>query len=257
MDKMDVFLANFYGTKTASAPVPQAEDLEKQASVNLFTKLAADQGIDLKTCTDAQVNALYADFEQKVAAAGGINTVMAKVAAANPAAAAAPAKTASEKEEEEKREKMEAARREHEGKKEAAAKLAEADFMGRVMAHAYVQEMRKIASEGGGDDKGEGKHEMPEALRKGIENAKAHEHPADRKKEASALDDLAAEYAVALVFDAKLDPVEAGRKVASVLNLGIAKDTAKTASAKDLEGAVHIRALELLEAAGYPVQYPQ
>ena len=44
---------------------------------------------------------------------------------------------------------------------ELQAKFAEADFLGRVMAHAYTQELQKIAEEGAEVDE----EELVEALR--------------------------------------------------------------------------------------------
>ena len=42
------------------------EDLEKAASVHLFQKVAADQGVDLSEYSGDQVNAMYDDFETNI-----------------------------------------------------------------------------------------------------------------------------------------------------------------------------------------------
>lgn len=256
---MDQFLAEFYGTnKTASAPAPSTEDVEKQATVELFLKAAADQNIDLRSMEDGAVEKLYSNFSQNLAAE--------KTAAAQPAAPAA--KTASEEEKKKEHEKVEEAKKEHEEKHAMAKKAAEADAMGRIMAHSYVQELRKIAStkvaelppallahmkgkeEDGKGEKKEEKHEPP-----------AHEEKKDEKDEkkaaVSALDDVAHQTAVKMAAAEGFDPKECEQKIAAVriLNL-VSPDSVKVASAP-FEAAVHIRALELLEAAKYPVVWTE
>jgi hypothetical protein len=82
--------------------------------------------------------------------------------------------------------------------------------------------------------------------------AAAHHH----KKHASALDELGAERAVEMVAaDGTFDVEEAGRKVAAVLELGLLGESEKVASAPNYQVGVDIRALEILEAAGYPVTW--
>lgn len=76
---------------------------------------------------------------------------------------------------------------------------------------------------------------------------------ASKKKEASHLDGLALEHAVKLAHAAGFDPEEAADRVLAVNTLGL-EDSTKVA--QDLDGQVHIRALEFLEAAGYPVTWP-
>jgi hypothetical protein len=247
---MDQFLAEFYGTnKTASAP---QEDLEKQATVDLFVKLAAEQNIDLKSMKDEDVQRLYSNFEANIAA--------------EKTAAAPAAKTASEEAEKKEHEKkLEEAKKEHEEKHAMAKKAEEADAMGRIMAHAYVQELRKIAAaskeaelppqflahaKGKEEGKEEEKHEPPKHEEKKDEEKKEHE-----EKKASALDDLAAKHAVEIAKASNFDGDEAVRKIAAVRELNLCPQTTKTASAPNVEEAIGIRALELLEKAGYPVQW--
>lgn len=114
---MDEYLSNIYGT--GASP----ESLEKTAQAELLYKLAEEEGIDLSGLNEEQLGALA-------------DQVVANNAAADPnaggvvePAAAAPAEAAAEE--------------------EAQAKFAEADFLGRVMAHSYTQELNKIAMEGG------------------------------------------------------------------------------------------------------------
>jgi len=308
---MDQFLAEYYGTtKTASSA---QEDYEKQASVELFLKLASEEGIDLNALPDAQVQGLY-DTWVKAAAEGHED----------------------EKEEERREAVVEEAKKEHESAKqekaEKAEKVAEADFLGRVMAHSYVQEMRKIAEESESHEEhkapllhrvGErlGRHHTKiEALRSGVGGAmtgmalgalkemhKAHANPEaaiqsalrhgargaavggalgagygalkgkvqqgytkgmagahhsvhsgtfedEKEKKSSAIDALAAENAVYVAYEGGFDPDEAASKIAAVLTLGPG-ESEKVAAAADLDTAVGVRALELLELAGYPVQW--
>lgn len=118
---MHELLAQAYGTARSS------EDTEKVAQVQFFAKLAADNGIDLSQVSDAEVQDLWGTFQ---------------------------AKLAEEEEEEGKKknpfakkddEKKEAAAQEFAAIKEAESKVAEADYLGRVMAHAFAQESEKIA----------------------------------------------------------------------------------------------------------------
>lgn len=112
---MNEFLANAYGTTQS------AEDQEKVAQMQLFAKLAADNGVDLNSIGDAQVADLWNTFQAGAATNGATNgtDLMQKAAAADA---------------------------EFSQIKEAQQKVAEADYLGRVMAHAYVHELKKIAS---------------------------------------------------------------------------------------------------------------
>lgn len=257
MSGMDQFLANFYGTN-ASEKTASAEDLEKEASVELFMKLASEQNIDLANMPDQQVQALYNSWVEKSAQAQG----------GQPAAQTQ--KTAGEDEDKKKREEAE---KEHGEKKAAAEKIAEADFLGRVMAHSYAQELRKIAAAQNGEG-AKTAGEMPEAFRKALDAKKGEggdekkddkEEKKDDKKEASAasskkasaIDELALHHAVKIAQAGGFDPAQAARKVAAVAELGLLGESTKVASAATVDGAVEVRALEFLEAAGYPVTWNQ
>lgn len=301
---MDQLLAEFYGNvKTASAQTETASPEQvKQAQVDLFMKLAADNNIDLEALNEDQIAHLWnATFE----------------------------KAASDKDEEEKEkesegepppfakkdDKEEAAKKEHEEKKEAMAKMAEADFLGRVMAHSMVNELRKIASANeGGEGEGESKEAaMPAALAKALGKAKdvagkaadkggkalesvgkkvtekatgvgthgmkpshakavggatvgagaaaaggaafAAKKGLSKDKKASAIDELALEEAVKMAGEAGFDAEEAAAKVAAVATLSLLGESEKVASAPDHAAAIGVRALEYLEAAGYPVTW--
>jgi hypothetical protein len=125
MSEMNTFLAEAYGTAASQEP---SEQEKVAAAYEFLDKLATADGIDIRQLSDADV--------EKVA-----NFYFAKIAEEE--AAAAPAE---EKKDEEKKD---------EGKggvppqftdpeKQAMAEMGEADFLGRQMAHAFVQELDTI-----------------------------------------------------------------------------------------------------------------
>ena len=259
---MDQFLAEHYGT-AATTKTASAEDLEKQASVELFCKLAGEQNIDLKSMTEPQVQELYDSWVKK-----------ANATAAAPGTPAATTKTAEEEKAEKGKETREKAEKEHEEKKAAAEKLAEADFLGRTMAHAYVNELKKIAEANAAPPAAAAPvavkvAEMPEAFRKHLEGKKEEgkegkpeekkEEKEEKKhheeKEASAVDQLAFVRAKEMAKEAGFDPELAGRRIAASFTLGLVQDGVKSASAPTVDAAVEIRALELLENVGFPVTW--
>lgn len=241
---MDLNLAAIYNTPGAHT----SEDQEKVAQFDLFAKLASDAGIDLNALNDAQVTELYA---------------------------ATMGKQASEEEEEHKEEeKKEHEHKEEEEKKAAAEaefavqkewqeKQAEADHLGRLMAHAYVNELNAIkqASQklAGKDEKEHDKEDEKHEDKKDKEHGKEEKHLPPfmmKKKEGSAIDELAITRAVEMASEAGFDVKEAASRVNAVLTLGLGEST-KIAAAQDVKGATDIRALEYLEAAGYPVTWEQ
>ena len=123
---MDEQLAAIYGTGGAASE----NDLEKTAAAELLLKIAEAEGVDLNQFSDAQVMAMVHDLT----------------------------KTASENEEDEQEKESEGddseeKEKESEGdsekEEESEEKVAEADFLGRVMAHAYVQELNNIEKQAG------------------------------------------------------------------------------------------------------------
>lgn len=250
---MDQFLAQMYstvpGTKTAAAAEPNPADIEKQAHVDLFIKTATAQGIDLAALPRDQVADLFGRWSSSL-------SKTAAAASSQPPSAEALARADWEK--------SAAARAEFQ------EKFAEWDYAGRVMAHAYLQELGNIHKTAG---------EMPPqfaaaAAGKGKEedgddkDKKEKEEKDKKEKEASAnaisvtaFDQAAAEYAFALVGEHNktagvhaIDPVVLERKLAAVLVLG-PRPSEKIASAQGFEQARHLRGLELLEQAGYPVAW--
>ena len=101
---MNEFLAGLYGTSETIQG--DEEDLEKNAAAEFLIKIAEAEGIDLNECSDEEIGELYTIIEGE--------------------------KTAAE------------AETETDPDEEAQTKLAEADFLGRAMAHAYVNELDEI-----------------------------------------------------------------------------------------------------------------
>lgn len=259
---------------------PSDVDLEKQAQIELFAKLADANGIDLDQLSQDQISYLWDETFNK---------------------------TASDNDEDEEEKKIEAAKKEHEAKKEAAAKVAEAVYLGEVMANSMTAQLQKNAgvkatfntavAHGKRALKSGGEHldrvgkkvmmigadDDVKALAKqtaGIKGQRAagaavygtgltaaggatvvgkklydRSQEKGKHKKSSALDDLAGEQAVIKAAEAGWDPEEAGQRVGALLTLGV-DESEKVASAQDLETAVDVRSLELLELAGYPVTWP-
>lgn len=205
-------LINAHFAKTAASN----EEAEKLAEVELFTKLASENGIDLDQLSQDQVNELWYAFKT----------------------AGDEEKEKEEKEEEkddDKDDKKEKAKAEFAEKKEASMKIAESDELGRLMARSFMDEVQKLAS-----------GQAPT-------QPKVASAPTPVTS-APAIDQLAAEMACEKAASAGYDADEAAQRVIAVLTLG-APDSMKVASAATLEAAVDVRALELLELAGYPVKY--
>lgn len=108
---MDAWLSQVYGTGN------QGGDLEKTAQHMMLNKLAEAEGIDLSELSDEDLDSLA----QQVAG-----------------------EEEGQYEEDDGQEGGEEG-----GEEELQAKFAEADFLGRVMAHSYTHELQKIAAEDG------------------------------------------------------------------------------------------------------------
>lgn len=294
---MNLNLATMYGTPGAEAVA--AEEQEKVAQTELFCKLAADNGIDLNQFNDEQIQELWNSTFTKTAEEE-------KDKKENPFAKKEEGKEhegkESKKEEEKEHEKEAAAQAEFEATKVAQAKLAEADYLGRLMAHAYVNELGQIGSAMGQDKEAAAKEaskasellarfkghaggaaeklkehagKLKGHAEQGAEKAKSHvkSHPASyaggagaaggaaagyaagHHKKASALDEIAAELAVEKAAAAGWNAEEAAERLGAALTLGSLSDSEKVASAANYGEAREIRALELLEAVGYPINW--
>lgn len=125
---MNSWLADVYGTGS------QGEDLEKIAQDMLLVKLAEAEGVDISGLSPDQLSALAAEVLEEnqggEPGAGGGEAAPTTPIAPVSAPAQAPVTT----------EIQDPAGL----SKEAAAKFEEADFLGRVMAHSFTQELDKI-----------------------------------------------------------------------------------------------------------------
>lgn len=158
---MDPQLAQIYGTNQESAP---EDDLEKMAAAELLVKLAEEEGLDLNQLSEDEISELVNDLysgdeggEVKIAAADdgivyyvdGEGNVLGPVEQEKQAEARAILE-------------QEALEGQAGEEIEAQEKIAEADTLGRVMAHAMVQELNEIEKDAAG---------KVEAVKKGLQAA--------------------------------------------------------------------------------------
>lgn len=272
MPDMKDQLSEIFGTNTkeaSAAPAPTAEDLAKEAQVNFFAELCAEKQIDVSQLDNAQVNELFKVAMEMKAAKDNENSPEEK------------AKKDKAKEEAKEKEAsaavLSAAEQEYQEKRAAAVKVAEADAMGRIMAHAYIDELKKLAGEmppafaaamGKKEEKGEKKEDGDEddkekKKKEASARAAALVSEFEKTKTAGAapagtpsLDEVAGNRAIDLLKTAGVNADLAVARINAVHVLGV-PDGTKVASAASLEEAVHVRALEYCEAAGFPVDWAQ
>jgi hypothetical protein len=243
---MDERLAEIYHTNQDEG------DVEKLAQAELAEKLAADGEIDPAAMSDEEAEELA---KQVLADEDGDDQ-----AAVEEPEEEEPAKAAQGEEEEEGQEKV----------SEAKEKLAEADYLGRVMAHAYAQELRNIgaaeqektagrfeAIKGGAKEVGGkvGAHLKAHGKKYSAGAAGAAGFAAGRmskKKQssaeepsASALDVLAERRALEILKANGIDPTADQKEPEQE------KVSASDEQRAKLEAAVEQRATEMLETAGY------
>lgn len=206
------------------------EALQKAAEAEIFAKVAADCGVDLTKLSQEQIYHLW-------------NEVMVE---GNKTAAEEEHHHESDEEEKKKEEALaKAVIREHEEKKEAMAKVAEAEYIGERMADAFHARLQKLAAED---------HEKREEEKK-KEEKKEEDGKKMPVKEASATDLYAARVAIGMLKEAGLSTEQGVELLNSLFTLGHLPESTKTAGASTPEQTVQIRALELLEAAGYPINW--
>lgn len=204
---MDEQLAQIYGT---GQPVAyDQEDLQKTAAAELLVKLAAEQGVDLNQFSDKEIGEMITTLYKNAQEEG-----------------AAPPFAGKETPAEEKAEEKKEEKKEEEKEKEAQAKFAEADFLGRVMAHAMVQELNSIDKQA---------------------SAQAPAAPAPQADPNSALEKMAQQRAWEMAKEAGF--------VDEKGNLIVPQKPEQQKTASALKQAVDHRALQLLEAAGLPVEW--
>jgi hypothetical protein len=270
---MDEKLAQIYGTGQTDA----GEDLQKTAAAELLVKLAAQEGIDLDKCSDDQIAAMVSELFKTAEFPPPPAGEKKETKGEESSGESSPNESKEEKKEEKKDES-----------KEAQAKFAEADFLGRTMAHAMVQELDLIEKQAGKGDflkmirekagkagtavAGAGKKAggaiagaakkvnaghvaagaggfAAGALAGGFSAKRKAE---DKKKEGSALETLIEQRALDMLKTAGYVDAE-GNVTAPQTEEAPAETQEKSASALDL--VVEEQALKLLEANGYPVNW--
>jgi hypothetical protein len=130
---MDPWLAQVYGTAGGEA----ATDLEKTAQAMFLQKLSAQENIDINQLSPEQQEQLVQQILMGQQAQPQQPQGQPQQAA--PQGQPQPQGDPSQMDPAQVQELM---------MKEAQAKFEEADFLGRAMAHAYVNELEKIAEEG-------------------------------------------------------------------------------------------------------------
>lgn len=147
-----------------------AEDLEKTAQAHLLVKLAEANGIDINQLSEEQLQALAADIMAGLEAQGGGQPPGAPLQPGQPgfdmnptqSGHGIPPQGAPQMRQAPGMGTMQGQPPAPMGApggvtpemaKEAQAKFEEADALGRVMAHAYVEELDKIASQRGSSEK--------------------------------------------------------------------------------------------------------
>lgn len=217
---MNQFLAELYGT---ADNIGATDDVEKLAQAEVVNQMIQAEGLS--------VDDVDADTILKVAEhLFGADNELAKVAQeGGEEPSEAPAKEKKEKKEEEE--------------EEAAEKMAEADFIGRMMAHAMVDELGSIEKEAGAKEKAMG------ALKKVLETGAYGVGRAAGAGKKS-LEFIKAHPKASVGVGGGL--LAAGGGLAAYKGL---KGKKKKASAA-LDALAEERALAILKEAGYQVEDP-
>lgn len=251
---MNQTIAGLYNT--AGVQQPTNEDHEKVAQAQLFAKLASDNNINLNELSNDQITELWETTFGKEAQEEGAEEGGGKP----PFPPKKEEKGEKEEEEDDEEEKKEAAVAEFYQVKTAHDQVAFFDYCGRVMAHSYVNELSKIASAQGEDGQAkeaaaaESSEEQAQRIAKLASAAPGMPQAAEGRSTTQNFDLFAARHAVELAKQAGVDENEVVSKLNSVLTLGAPAST-KLASASDIDQGVQVRALELLENAGYKVDW--
>ena len=260
---MDAQLASIYGTGNSAV---SDDDLEKTAAAELLVKIAGEQGIDLNQFSDEQVMEMVYDLT----------------------------KTASEGEEKKEEESPAKEKKEEESpakEKKEEEKVAEADFLGRVMAHAYVQELGNIEKQAGAKIDAV-KGALSKALNavKGAPAAYSKSFKGRSHDALRSLTSVVSKMPTPVPLKTKLMNVGRAAKImapelaalggAAALGTGgymlgkkkessaldtlaearaeqMLEEAGYTKTASSVEQEVELRALQMLEASGYPVEWNQ
>lgn len=281
---MSAVLGEVFGTtKVASAT---EEDMLKQAQADFFGGLCREQGINVDDLTDEQIEPLWKVamemFSEQQKTAGEMPPQFAKKDGDKDDKGGKPEgkKDDADKEKEAAATRLQLAEAEFNEKRAAATKIAEAVAMGQIMAHSFVEELSKLAGKDGGGfpfpPKNEGKEKDE---KEGKDGKDGKEKEASSAEKAAALvnafqtatktaspaagtstpnfDETAAIRAIELLKEAKVcDDQMAFNRINAVYVLGL-PESVKIASVSNVNDALHLRALEFCEAAGFQVAWPQ
>ena len=224
---MNELLAQAYGTQENIEADSGVEKTAEAALVEELEKVAAAEGIDLNEFSDDDILEIITEAmnTEKVASAEVAEEVAEEAA---PEAAEAV-------EEEVKEASAEIApEAAPEVNEEEQVKLAEADFLGRTMAHAFYDELTNIQH--GGEEKTAGARPSDAFLKE----ASKEEAATDVDPEfAQAFEEAAAERA---------------NEILEFLDNGTVKQSSASIDDEQLDNAVTERAGELLAEAGYDVE---
>jgi len=232
---MNEFLAEIYNTRESIGAPKDNSDVEKLAEAQLLDETLRAEGIDIDKLPGETILKLAHQLL-------GADSALVKSAQAEAyQGKETPAEEA--KEEEAKEEKGE---EKPEGEKSASEetfeeKVAQADFLGRVMAHSYWNEKSTIEKNAA----------MPEAFKKQIKKGDKKEPPKGGKppflaKKASA-DDKARPSVIDILAEKRAS------EWATAHGLVKTEQPAKPTDEEKLAAAVDKRAFEMLTAAGIDV----
>ena len=156
---MNPTLAAMYNTHGAGEAL--AEETTKIAHLELFAKAAMAQGINLADLDDGARGALYNEFTSKLAEEGAAPPFP-------PKAEEDDEDDEDEEEDKEEEKKEAAARQEYAAMSEWTEKNAQADFLGRRMAHAFWDEYSEISKTAAGTPSSNITLAAPKAKKQGV-----------------------------------------------------------------------------------------
>jgi hypothetical protein len=240
----------YANTKTANAAT--SEDLEKEASLRYFDALCAKENIDVERLDENQIGNLFKVAMQMKAAeeesAEKEKKEEGKKAPPPPFGKHEKGETpkAEAKEEEKVKEKEAAALQELEQKIASAVAEEQADKAGRRMADSFIDQMQKRAAAGEEGPAGDAARQVIEQMKV----VSAGPRPSDTPN----LDWLAGNKAIDMLKEAGYDEEQVVARVNAVYTMGL-PESVKLAGVFDMESAVKMRAFEICELAGAPVDW--
>lgn len=150
---MNEFLADIYNTRETIGATQDNSDVEKLAEAQLLDEALRAEGVDIDKLPGETILKLAHQLL-------GDDSALVK-AAAEEGAAHESGESAEKEEGEQEEAKEEAAEEKQASEETFEEKVAQADFLGRVMAHSYWNEKTNIEKTAA----------MPESLKKGLEAA--------------------------------------------------------------------------------------